>query len=587
MSVSPEISNNNAFSNKLKVYFKDNIKLTLKTPKKLFIITKDDIFYEIFIYEQKIPSYVLSGDQSILDSMIVKELCYKRIIDLNYGSRYYIARTIDNRVYIWGYNKFGQLGNGKRDEELRVDNKPEFNDFLSQLDISFIRSGCYHSMVLTKSGKVYAWGYNKFGQIGIGSSDESILRPTEVQGFDKKGVIMISCGYWHSMALTESGRVFSWGDNDFGQLGLGNREDLKTPKLIELNEVFIEKISCGKNHSLMLSENGVIYAFGDNSFRQVWNKNKEYFIKPLKLKLKQRFIDIASNFLLNTSFAISEEGILYVWGQTKQNNSALIMTKFESFNQVLFNCFGYNLEISQNFIDFEDPFFRNGYFEEKFIKNKELGRGSYGQVFESLEKEDKDCYAIKKIKSNRTIENEILQEFLRYSVIYKIKSEFLVQYYDAWFEYSTKADGIERLNLFILMELCDFTLKDVIKSLNSDEKTKNGQILTEIGYYIASELFIEILECVDFLHKQNIIHRDLKPENILLKNEPKSNRFIKIADFGFVAIHEFAEQSHTIDKGTPKYMAPEVINSKKYDLKADIYSLGIVLKNLIDLDIYR
>jgi hypothetical protein len=76
MSVSSEISNNNAFSNKLKVYFKDNIKLTLKTPWKLFIITKDDIFYEIFIYDQKIPSYVLSGDQSILDSMVVKQLCY-------------------------------------------------------------------------------------------------------------------------------------------------------------------------------------------------------------------------------------------------------------------------------------------------------------------------------------------------------------------------------------------------------------------------------------------------------------------------------------------------------------------------------
>jgi serine/threonine-protein kinase len=64
------------------------------------------------------------------------------------------------------------------------------------------------------------------------------------------------------------------------------------------------------------------------------------------------------------------------------------------------------------------------------------------------------------------------------------------------------------------------------------------------------------------LHKETIIHRDLKPENILLKNEPKSNRFIKIADFGFVAIHEFAEQSHTIDKGTPKYMAPEMINNR-------------------------
>jgi serine/threonine protein kinase len=59
---------------------------------------------------------------------------------------------------------------------------------------------------------------------------------------------------------------------------------------------------------------------------------------------------------------------------------------------------------------------------------------------------------------------------------------------------------------------------------------------------------------------------------------------VKIADFGLIAIHKYSEQSHTMDKGTPEYTAPEVRDSKKYDTKADIYSLGIIFKKLLDFE---
>jgi serine/threonine protein kinase len=140
------------------------------------------------------------------------------------------------------------------------------------------------------------------------------------------------------------------------------------------------------------------------------------------------------------------------------------------------------------------------------------------------------------------------------------------------------------LLLHIQLELCSKTLKEIIKQLNEELNQKQAQPLTPIGYYICSELFREVLESVDYLHKQNIIHRDLKPENILI-TEGQKGRFVKIADFGLATIHEFEGQSHTKYKGTRKYSAPEILNSSRYDTKADVYSLGVVVAELFNINI--
>ncbi len=77
------------------------------------------------------------------------------------------------------------------------------------------------------------------------------------------------------------------------------------------------------------------------------------------------------------------------------------------------------------------------------------------------------------------------------------------------------------------MKICDKTLRDVINEINENIEMKSNETLTPIGYYIASELFIAILESVEFLHKQNpqIIQRDLKLENILLKRSKNSKHY--------------------------------------------------------------
>jgi hypothetical protein len=381
------------------------------------------------------------------------------------------------------------------------------------------------------------------------------------------------------MALTESGRVFSWGNNDYRQLGFLYIGNSNVPQMIELN-VSVIKVSCGASHTLLLSKDGNIYAFGDSDCGQIGNGNIDVRRKPFKFNHEKRFNEIRSHWSKKISIALSVDNIYYVWGDCRENHILTpIETGFKSFNETFFHNFESGLEITEKFNDFSDMFFRNGYYNRFFNKIDKSGEGSYGKVFRVMHKIDQSITAIKRISFKKGLKNDIFREIHNFAVVYNQLGEFVVTHISAWFENSISHDKID---LYLWMELYDKTLDEIIDEIKSDPNMKTNEILTPIGYYIASQLFIELVECVQHLHKHNMIHRDLNPYNIMLKRRKNSKKVIKIVDFGLIAIHSFEERLHSGDVGNVKYMAPEV-DSKTYDTKADIYSLGVVLRNLFNL----
>ena len=80
---------------------------------------------------------------------------------------------------------------------------------------------------------------------------------------------------------------------------------------------------------------------------------------------------------------------------------------------------------------------------------------------------------------------------------------------------------------------------------------------------------------LNYLHKQNIVHRDMKPENILLTSRDMNNFELKIADLGFAVKYD-PQTGLDLVLGTPLYMAPELIERKKYNEKVDVWSLGVI-----------
>jgi serine/threonine protein kinase len=163
----------------------------------------------------------------------------------------------------------------------------------------------------------------------------------------------------------------------------------------------------------------------------------------------------------------------------------------------------------------------------------------------------------------------------------QLKSDYVVKLVEGWIESNGQNEKFG-YTLFIQMELCFHTLKKLITYIYGEK----SNLKKKVKFYVLSQIFIEILEGVNYLHKQNppIIHRDLKPANILI-SYGIDGRFVKIADLGLATPHERDDQSHTSDIGTVKYMAIEVLNSRNYDITADIHSLGVIAQGIFNFSI--
>jgi serine/threonine protein kinase len=250
----------------------------------------------------------------------------------------------------------------------------------------------------------------------------------------------------------------------------------------------------------------------------------------------------------------------------------------------------------KNQSDHDITFCSNGYLKEKSVYkiNSEnlnrLGEGTFGEVFKVRVSKsftgyvEPEIQAIKKVGIIYSEEIKLYEMFRDFLTLINVNDERVVKCFDSWFEID---NHLNELFLFVRTEFCDGNLKESIEIIQNNPVMKGKHYLTLSGYCLASDILIEILEGVNYLHKRNpkLIHGNLKPENILFK-KVNNSMYIKIADTGFRTIEECSLKRKIIER-EEIYSAPEVLNAAHFETKSDIFSLGIITKELFDINLKK
>jgi len=204
------------------------------------------------------------------------ELSGKTIIKVASGGHHSIALSSDGTVYTWGYNYNGQLGNGSvTDSNFPV--AVDTSGVLSGKTITQVAAGIEHTIALASDGTVYTWGRNIWGQLGTANNTDSNLPVTvNTSGvLSGKAITRVAAGGYHSVTLSSDGMVFTWGNNDYGQIGNANNTSINMPVLVNTSGVLsgktITRVAAGYSHSMVLASDGTVFTWGNNDYGQLGN----------------------------------------------------------------------------------------------------------------------------------------------------------------------------------------------------------------------------------------------------------------------------------------------------------------------------
>lgn len=232
--------------------------------------------------------------------------------------------TASGEVYAWGSNSVGQLGLGTINGQA---NTPQLVTALEGVRVVAVAAGQGFSLALDADGAVWSWGR----LIGDTNAPPRVRSTTPEPVPLPEGVAAsaIAAGRSHAIVATAGGGIFTWGENSSGQLGTGNRGYSTEPRAIDMNGTNLDSavaIAAGASHSLALSSDGVVYAWGLNFLGTLGvDSNDDEVVAPRAVPLtsapaggvRMSAIDAAGQH----SVAVARDGHVYVWGVNSAENS--------------------------------------------------------------------------------------------------------------------------------------------------------------------------------------------------------------------------------------------------------------------------
>lgn len=246
--------------------------------------------------------------------LLRKFLLMRSKLTLCFGANCSLYYIQGGQLFVCGLNDFNELGLGHTKMQLDLVAIPWLKE---QGEILQVVVGWGHTFLITKDNKLWACGYNKNGQLGLGNTDPSTIFTNVNLPGKLKQVFTLST---HTFILTDDDRLWACGDNSAGQLGLGHLSDCHIFTQVPLPEK-PKQVVAELEYSLIVTTDGRLWACGGNDFGQLCmghNNNCHTLTQvPLPVKVKQVFAKLYSTFVL------TEEGQLWACGENGDSQLGL------------------------------------------------------------------------------------------------------------------------------------------------------------------------------------------------------------------------------------------------------------------------
>ncbi|KAL4527306.1 hypothetical protein Ndes2526B_g08991 [Nannochloris sp. 'desiccata'] len=262
--------------------------------------------------------YMQSGQAAKERDVLVPTMCLPalRVCQVSAGGMHSLALTEDGNLWTWGepWGSFSMTID-RRPHRVEVEGPEEIVD---RGGFVAIACGAFHNLALTATGEIYSFGLNDYGQLGLGHTASVTAPQRIVDGLEGVTVAEISCGGWHSACVSTSGEVFMWGRGEYGRLGLGDRSGsskLRPAKIWALEGVKMVQVSCGGSHTLGVTADGKAWAWGRGSFGRLGTGEERDAISPVEVKLpggpeRWHVIAVAAGGRHSMAFAVPDNGNL-------------------------------------------------------------------------------------------------------------------------------------------------------------------------------------------------------------------------------------------------------------------------------------
>jgi uncharacterized repeat protein (TIGR03803 family) len=271
------------------------------------------------------PSYQLGNNSTAsirfptnVSSAFCNEVNISNLVTVAAGYDYGLAVDSNGDLWSWGDNQYGQLGNGTYLSPQQVPSSSALSNVVS------VAAGWQHTLALCTNGTVWATGtdwdaWEGGGRLGVGGLPSPYYTNTPMQSLVPTGtrITAVAAGFLHSLALDSSSNVWAWGDNAFGQLGLGSGAPSSTNRPAKLSGISnVMAIAAGAFHSIAATADGRVWSWGDNSIGEL-GRNTASPTSPapglVAGALSNQHV-VAVTAGSEFSAALTSNGYLYAWG---------------------------------------------------------------------------------------------------------------------------------------------------------------------------------------------------------------------------------------------------------------------------------